>query len=217
MSPSTLPLTELGFTFNIADRTKHSLGAESRPPRTGMRGIIIHRIGSAEGSKEGEGRTVEEIEKFFVTDPEGVATTLLAGDWASKLQTIMKWRKRGIPVELIGRSFVPYSFLIGDDGTAYQMLPLDRMGAHAVNYNQSGMGIAMISDPRIAAPSDAQIQSCKELIIALLKGFGLKPDRGNGAGVKIAGHDEVRDTPKQCPGPLCPLDNIKKVVLNAFA
>ena len=196
----------------VIDRTAHSPAVASRPQRTGLRGIVLHRIGDAAGAPPAEGRDVEGIIDFFTTNPEGVATVTVDGSWDSKVPLMDKWRAEGIPESYRARAFVPYAFLIDPDGVISQMLPLQAVGAHAPGYNQSGIGVAFIGDFRSDAPSAEQIDSGIAVCVAILRQHHLTP-----ATVKLLGHDEARSVPKLCPGPNFPLEELCRRITAAFS
>lgn len=195
----------------VVDRTGHSQAVTQRPQRTSLRGIVLHRIGDAVGAPPAEGRDVAGIIAFFTTTPEGVATVTIGGSWESKVPTIEKWRSEGIPEKNRARAFVPYTFLIDPQGVVSQMLPLQTVGAHAYGYNQSGLGVAFIGDFRVEAPTARQLSSGVSVCVAILRQHHLTP-----ASVKLCGHDEVREIPKQCPGMNYPLEEVRQRIIAAF-
>ena len=196
----------------VIDRTDHALAVASRPQRTSLRGVVLHRIGDAADAPVAEGRDVEGIIHFFTHDPVGVATVTVNGSWESKVPLIEKWRTEGIPDNNRVRAFVPYTFLIDPQGVISQMLPLQAVGAHAPGYNESGIGVAFIGDFRSEAPSAEQIESGIAVCVALLRQHHLTPQT-----VKLLGHDEVRRIAKQCPGQNFPLDEICRRVAARFS
>lgn len=195
----------------MIDRTDHAPGVALRPRRTGLRGIVLHRIGDAADAPPGEGRDVAGIIDFFTTTPAGVATVTVPGSWESKVPLIEKWRSEGIPKSNLERAFVPYQFLIDPQGVVSQMLPLQAVGAHAPGYNQSGIGVAFIGDFRVDSPTREQLDSGVAVCVAILRQHHLTP-----ASVKLLGHDEVRSPPKECPGANYPLAEIRQRIIAAF-
>lgn len=233
MSAELLDLTTISDLWNgaLLDRTGHSPGAQNRPAHdAGCQALVLHRIGDPqqplspedaatlpeEERLGSEGGDVDGIIRFFTEHPEGVATVTLDGTYDSKRPTIAKWKESGVPAEMSGRAFVPYTFLITPDGSIHQMLPLGACGAHARGFNQSGYGIAFLGDFRFEPLTDAQAEAGVAVCIALLRQLGLSPKH-----VKLLGHDEARAAigqgPKQCPGKHFPLDAIKERIRAAFA
>lgn len=195
----------------VLDRTDHAPGVARRPRRTALAGIVLHRIGDAEDAPVAEGRDVAGIIAFFTTNPEGVATVTVEGNWESKVPVMEKWRREGIPDSYSARAFVPYGFLIDPRGVVSQMLPLQAVGAHAPAYNHRGIGVAFIGDFRTDTPTVAQLDSGIAVCIAILRQHRLTP-----ATVKILGHDEARSVPKLCPGPNYPLAEVRRRIRAAF-
>lgn len=203
-----------GWSGSFVDRRDHAPGVAQRPQRTPLKGIVLHRIGDAEHAPVAEGRDVDSIIRFFTQDPEGVATVTMDGSYDSKVPTMEKWRASGIPAANLARAFVPYAFLIEPSGAVSQLLPLEAVGAHAPGYNQSGIGVAFIGDFRTDPPTPAQVDSGVAVCVALLLQNGGSPHAQRE--VQILGHDETRPTPKLCPGPNFPLQQIKQRILAAL-
>ena len=217
------------WTGTLVDRTDHAPGAQHRQPHeAGCSALVLHRIGDPavppppealaglppdEGLGD-EGHDVEGIIRFFTQNPEGVATVTLDGTYDSKRATIAKWAATGVPESVAAHAFVPYTFLIAPDGTVSQMLPLGAAGAHARGFNQSGYGIALLGDFRFESPPVEQLEAAVAVCVALLRQLGLSARR-----VKLLGHDEARAAmgqgPKQCPGALFPLAEVRARVLDA--
>ncbi len=83
-------------------------------------------------------------------------------------------------------------------------------GAHAgVNeYNQRGIGIALIGNFEEHDPTPAQIQALQRLLIALARRYGIAPE-------DIIGHSDVKST--ACPGARFPLQRVRERVRAALA
>lgn len=104
---------------------------------------------------------------------------------------------------------IGYHFVIGngngmDDG---EVTPTFRwreqlQGAHAGSeeFNEYGIGIALVGNFDKAAPSPAQLAAAKKLIAALSRDYAIPTDR-------ILGHKSVKAT--ACPGKLFPLNEVR--------
>lgn len=83
----------------------------------------------------------------------------------------------------------------GPAGTAFQMLPLDVKGSHAVGYNRRSIGIALAGDFTEHPPTSSQLRTLETLCTVLSFWRG---------SLKIIGHtDDPRATrveDKVCPG-----------------
>lgn len=146
------------------DLTEHSFGARSRPKRMTTDAIVVHRFGGP-----GVALTFDDAIRFWTKNPEGLATTLLAGTYAEKLPIIQKWRRDGVPdlhggKPIAGRGFVPYHFLVDGAGRVARMLALEARGAHAGAYNWKSVAVACLGDFRSTPPPEPQVQACIELI-----------------------------------------------------
>ncbi len=75
-------------------------------------------------------------------------------------------------------------------------------GAHAgrEEYNQHGIGIALIGNFENTPPTPAQIESLTELVTRLAEKYQIPPDR-------VFGHGELKTT--ACPGRLFPLAELR--------
>ena len=176
-----------------------------RPLRHSTTRIVVHRIDVAhlfptDGSVPAG---VHPVEWFFTCHPEGVATvTVPPGDITRGL--LVDWERRGIPRNNLARAFVPYHYVIDDDGETHRFLDDMAIGAHAYGVNRSSIGVAVSGDFREHPPTDAAVLACKKLLRELLVEFD---------GAKIVGHDDVRrvrgQKPKHCPGALFPIDDVR--------
>lgn len=104
---------------------------------------------------------------------------------------------------------IGYHFVIGNgDGMSDgEIEPTFRwreqmQGAHAGagEYNEHGIGIALIGNFEEAAPTAAQVASVKRLVAALETRFGIPSD-------KVIGHSDIKAT--ACPGKLFPLEEVR--------
>ncbi len=102
---------------------------------------------------------------------------------------------------------MPYHFVIGEDGTTEQCIPLDRTGAHAMKWNSKSIGIACIGDFRLHEMPDAQ----KRALIDLCSMLRLLI-----AGVQIIGHTDLpestTDPLKICPGKKLDMPTVRMLV-----
>jgi N-acetylmuramoyl-L-alanine amidase len=76
-------------------------------------------------------------------------------------------------------------------------------GAHAGkrSYNQLGIGITLIGNFEKSPPTEAQLNSVKQLVAQLKNEYSIPDDQ-------VFGHSEVKAT--ACPGKLFPLEEVKK-------
>lgn len=101
---------------------------------------------------------------------------------------------------------VPYTFFIREDGGIEQTLGLYEYGPHAAKFNATGIGIAVIGDPRVKEPTVEQYKSLIWVcaVIADVTGIPIS---------NIYGHTELpnasRDPTKECPGKHLPMDRLK--------
>lgn len=180
----------------------HSEAAGLRPTRGITTTIVIHHLHvPGPGDKTSFGSAIE----FFTMNPEGVATVAVSGDYRSKLPTINRWRKEGVPPTYRRKGFVPYHFLVDDEGRVGRMLDIRAKGAHAGRWNANSVAVCALGDFRTSAPGDLQYQSIRSTILDLFAVFGI---------LVVLSHDEtlVRDNypMKGCPGPRFPLDRLRK-------
>lgn len=86
----------------------------------------------------------------------------------------------------------PYHFVIKEDGTVEQGIPLDEIGWAAAGKNTSGIQVCLVGDFRTAPPSAEQIEAFKTLCLWLCEGLNLSPRRA------IVRHSVSKE--KKCPG-----------------
>lgn len=114
----------------------------------------------------------------------------------------------------------PYTFLVGGDlgpaqynGKIWQALPLDEIGHHARRFSSSFMGVALIGDMRVTAPSPRQWLAAVDLVADLCLMF-------NKATRRIFGHGELAHGSKghgksgACPGEHLDMDAFREAVRN---
>lgn len=87
---------------------------------------------------------------------------------------------------------IGYSFLIGEDGNAYEGRGWDYVGAHAPGYNSQSIGICVIGDFNDFLPNEAALKALSGLID---RGVSLGKISNN---YHVIGHRQARDT--LCPG-----------------
>lgn len=59
---------------------------------------------------------------------------------------------------------IGYSFVVGEDGNAYEARGWDEVGAHTLGYNSVGLAICVIGDFTNHVPNDAALNTVKKLI-----------------------------------------------------
>lgn len=106
---------------------------------------------------------------------------------------------------------MPYHFMVEDDGTVKQCVPLSRIAPGALGVNKVSVHIAVHGDLRKHAPTSEQLaalqQLCKDLACYI----------GN---TNVQGHTEIaggsRDPLKQCPGRHMDMVELRRVVGQDF-
>jgi len=92
-------------------------------------------------------------------------------------------------------SKMAYTFVVLEDGTIEQALPLDAIGWHARGWSETHLGIAVLGDFRKHLPTVNQLQALIELLAEL------SAMRGS---ITFGAHDQFpnssNDPNKQCPG-----------------
>ncbi|XP_076221970.1 peptidoglycan recognition protein 3-like [Nomia melanderi] len=87
---------------------------------------------------------------------------------------------------------IGYSFVIGEDGNAYEGRGWDYVGAHAPGYNTQSIGICVIGDFSDFLPNEAALQALNGLIE-----YGVSLGKISKT-YQVIGHRQVRNT--VCPG-----------------
>ncbi|XP_068082155.1 uncharacterized protein [Anabrus simplex] len=87
---------------------------------------------------------------------------------------------------------IGYSFVIGEDGLAYEGRGWDRLGAHAPGYNNRSIGICIIGDFTDRLPDDAALTTLENLITYGVELGKIRPD------YHTIGHRQATAT--ECPG-----------------
>lgn len=97
----------------------------------------------------------------------------------------------------------PYHYVIDRDGTTWQCLRDDEVGANVAGWNTPTIGVCLIGDFRTRSPTDAQYVSLYTLLKSLQEQHGPKI---------IQGHDEFPGVRKykECPGDLVNMTNVRQ-------
>ncbi|KAL3831961.1 hypothetical protein ACJMK2_023649 [Sinanodonta woodiana] len=91
-----------------------------------------------------------------------------------------------------GWTDIAYSFLVGEDGNAYEGRGWDRIGSHTKGYNDRSLGFAFIGDYSSHLPPATGLSAVKNLIKCGIENGKITGD------YCMYGHRDVRDT--TCPG-----------------
>ncbi len=198
----------IDFTLVPDIERRLSPAAKRRPQRAHTTQLTIHRWGS-----DDIGFGHDDLEAFFLGDPEGVATVTISGPYRGKLHRINTWRRVGVPDDYKARAFVPYHLSIADDGSVAQWLPWLARGAHDRYSNRRAIANAVLGDFRDRAPSSAQLHSLRDLMKWMMWDHDFKRFARIDQGVLyVRGHDEElvnhHESPKGCPGDLLPYAEI---------
>jgi len=87
---------------------------------------------------------------------------------------------------------IAYHFLIDDSGRVYQGTPEEYLGTHTGNANTGNLGVSLLGNFSVDTPPDLMVESCTDLLAALVYDYSMYPD-------SILGHrDHVAST--VCPG-----------------
>lgn len=106
---------------------------------------------------------------------------------------------------------IGYHYLIGNgkyfttDGKIYAGRHTAFQGAHVYGENHDSLSIALIGNLDVSTPSTKQIKALRALTQTLLKKHGLTPNN-------VAGHEEVTNTHKTCPGKHVDLDTLRETL-----
>ena len=96
--------------------------------------------------------------------------------------------------EVNGWAGVGYHYLIRKDGMIEQGRRPDMIGAHALHYNKTSIGICLAGNFDIGIPTKAQLDSVKELTSWLCSKYNIDTHKKG----FILGHRDLNDT--ACPG-----------------
>ncbi|KAK6185137.1 hypothetical protein SNE40_007433 [Patella caerulea] len=87
---------------------------------------------------------------------------------------------------------IGYSFLVGEDGNAYEGRGWDRVGAHTLGYNTVGLGFCMIGNFMQRLPNKAALNTLKQLIACGVQNGKIQSN------YTLRGHRDMGST--SCPG-----------------
>jgi hypothetical protein len=178
---------------------------------------VIHAFGDVKGIS---GTTPNETARFFLADPEGVATTTLSGSWADKLPVFSAWwdwegvspawytKIKGvkypkpqhrwnlptrIPKDRLAAAHIPYHFEICEGGIV-QWQPFYAKTSHAQGMNSRAAAFMLHWD-RLIGPPIPMLDDLRRLLEWSKKEHGI---------LEVIGHDasNIRQgiKPKGCPG-----------------
>lgn len=92
-----------------------------------------------------------------------------------------------------GWSGIGYHYVIRKNGSIERGRPLDMIGAHAYQFNDTSVGINLVGNFEISKPTEFQLTSAAKLIAVLCNFYGLHPDDQT-----VVGHRDLMTT--DCPG-----------------
>nr|AKJ26282.1 peptidoglycan-recognition protein-sc2 precursor-like protein [Artemia sinica] len=91
-----------------------------------------------------------------------------------------------------GWADIGYSFLVGEDGNAYEGRGWDRVGAHAPGYNSQSIGICIIGTFTSSVPNTSAQNAAKNLISCGVSNGKIR------SAYSLIGHRQATST--ACPG-----------------
>lgn len=100
-----------------------------------------------------------------------------------------------------GWTGIGYHVVIYPDGSVHEGRPIDCTGAHCYDFNSRSVGVNLVGNFEEYPPTDAQIESLKEVLRWLRDKYG---------GIEIGGHSEYN--PTACPG-----THLKEMLPNIIA
>lgn len=138
-----------------------------------------------------ERRLKTEILVIHHTEPANTITNE-PEDRDSTAEKVHKWH-----IEHNGWSGIGYHYLIRKDGMIEEGRPQNMIGAHVLHHNDNTLGICLAGNFNhgLGNPTEAQMQSLKDLTVWLCRQYNLNPSR---EGV-ILGHRDLNDD-TTCPG-----------------
>ena len=119
-----------------------------------------------------------KIDKIIIHHSASPSTTTV--------EDIRKWH-----VEDNGWNDIGYHFVITEDGVIHECRPLAKIGAHTKGNNRYSIGVCVVGNTSVIAPSMTQMAQLTSLIRALRDDFVLEPE-------DVYGHTEHGET--ECPG-----------------
>lgn len=112
-----------------------------------------------------------------------------------------------------------YTFLIGGnlgpptfDGRIWQALPIDEVGHHGRRFSVPYVGIGLIFDGRVAAPSEAQYNALVDLCAAICAAWMWNPYsdiKGHGEVAGSHGGNKAPGKSAACPGDLLNMNHLR--------
>ncbi len=120
---------------------------------------------------------------------------------------------------LRGFDDIGYHYIIGNgvltkDGKVYEGRDIEKIGAHALGYNDNSIGIALIGNFEESEPSERQWQSLVKLISRNCRIFQI-PVRWDHS--SIYGHNELERSETKCPGKFFDMNKLRRDVLEYTA
>ncbi|KAL8581145.1 hypothetical protein ACOMHN_033593 [Nucella lapillus] len=113
-----------------------------------------------------------------------------AADRASCIQQVQSFQK--MHMDDNKWDDIGYSFVVGEDGNAYEGRGWNRVGAHTTGYNAVGIGICVIGNYNIREPNAAALGAVRQLIDYGVRQGHISSD------YTLRGHRDVGAT--ECPG-----------------
>ncbi|KAL3890755.1 hypothetical protein ACJMK2_003033 [Sinanodonta woodiana] len=91
-------------------------------------------------------------------------------------------------IDIKGWDDIGYSFLVGEDGKAYEARGWERVGAHTLGWNDVSISISVMGDFNDVFPRDSALKAINSVIECGLRKGKLMPD------YKLYGHRDARPT-----------------------
>ena len=110
-----------------------------------------------------------------------------ARDMDLDVQTIHRWHINN------GWAGIGYHYLIHKDGTVESARPPELVGAHCYRNNKYTIGICVVGNFNLADPTYEQFFKTEQVVAALCKSYGFKPNAKT-----VLGHRDLGRT--DCPG-----------------
>ena len=100
---------------------------------------------------------------------------------------IHRWHRQN------GWAGIGYHYIIRKDGSIERGRPLDAVGAHTYNRNDTTVGICVVGNFELSRPTSEQFRAAEKLVGAVCNHYGITPD-----GKTVFGHKDFCKT--TCPG-----------------